>query len=65
MNIELDIIKQYDGDLDRTTFDVYVSENNSSGADYKGLTLKEIGEIVIDHIANNMDYIEERERELI
>ena len=65
MNIELDIIKQYDGDLNKTTFDVYVSENNSSGADYKGLTLEEIGEIVIDHIANSMDYIEEREREQI
>ena len=65
MNIELDIIKQYDGDLNKTTFDVYVSENNSSGADYKGLTLEEIGEIVVDHIANSMDYIEEREMEQI
>ena len=65
MNIELDIVKQYDGDLDKTTFDVYVSENNSSGAHYTDLTLEEIGEIVVDHISNSMDYIEERESEIL
>lgn len=55
MNIELDIQTRYDGDLNKTIFDLYVSENNSSGAHYENISLEDIGEIVIDHIANSLE----------
>ena len=55
MNLELNIRTRYDGDLDKTIFDLYMSENNSSGVHYENLSLKDIGEIVVDHISNSLD----------
>lgn len=53
MNINIDI---YKADYENNNFSIYISENNSSGADYQDLTLEEIGEFVNDYIASNKEY---------
>lgn len=54
MNINIEI---YRADYDKNSFDIYISEDGS-GADYKNVTLEEIGEYVNDYIASGKEYVD-------
>ena len=54
MNINIEI---YRTDYDNNSFDIYISEG-CSGADYKDVTLEEIGEYVNDYIASGEEYVD-------